>query len=233
MSFISPRARVEGRLEGSNIVLGPTVIGVGSLIGRNVIVGYPARRSLKGFRFPEPFDIEAFDLVSRGAKIGRNCVLRSGTVVYEAVTVGDGVETGHGVLIRDGSVVGEGTRIGSSTQLDGTVKVGKNVNVQSNVYLPHLTVVEDGAFIAPNVCLTNDPHPPSKRLIGVTVGKNAIIGANATILPGVKIGENAVVGASATVTKAVPADVVVLGTPARYHTTRNEYNKKKAGWEEG
>jgi acetyltransferase-like isoleucine patch superfamily enzyme len=197
-----------------------------------VIVGYPAGRSIRAFRFTEPFDIGKYELISRGAKVGRDCVIRSGTVIYETATVGDGVETGHNVLIREGSAIGERSRIGSSTQLDGTVKIGRDVNIQSNVYLPHLTVVGDGAFIAPNVCFTNDPYPPSERLAGVIVEKNAIIGANACIVAGVRIGENSVVGAGSVVTKDVPANTMVVGVPARYHATRREYEEKKRVWEE-
>lgn len=212
--------------------MGPTVIGENSLIGRNVIVGYPARRSVKTFHFPEVFNIEAYDSISKGAKIGRNCIFRSGTVIYETANIGNDVETGHTVLIREGSVIGEKTRLGSSTQLDGTVKIGKNVNVQSNVYLPHLTIIADEVFIAPNVCFTNDPYPQSKRLIGVSVERKAIIGANSTIIAGVTIGENAVVAAGAVVTKNVPANTAVLGAPARSHLTRKEYDKRKLRWEE-
>jgi len=116
--------------------------------------------------------------------------------------------------------------------LDGTVKLGKNVKIQSNVYIPHMTVVGDEVFIAPNVCFTNDPYPTSKRLTGAVVEKNAIIGANSSILAGVKIGKNAVVGAGAVVTKNVPDDTVVIGAPAHPCMTRKEYDEKRLRWEE-
>ena len=47
------------------------------------------------------------------------------------------------------------------------------------------------------------------------IGKNAWIGAGATILPGVTVGENAVVAAAAVVTKDVPANAIVGGNPAK------------------
>jgi len=230
MGFISSKARVQGHLEGDNVILGPTMIGKGSILGKNVIIGCLAKGGLKAFRFPEGFTIGDYDSVSQGAKIGKSCIIRSGTVIYETVTIADEVETGHNVLIREGSVVGEGTLIGSSTQLDGTVKVGRNVRIQSNVYLPHLTVLEDEVFIAPGVYFTNDPYPPSGRLAGVVVERDAIIGAKACILAGIRIGEGAVVGMGAVVTRDVPAKTVVLGIPARHHMTREEYDGKKSRW---
>lgn len=232
MNFVSPRATVKGCLEGDNVILGPTMIGLASLIGRGVVVGYPSRRALKNVNFEiKTFGIEKYDSVSKGANIGSNCTVRSGTIIYETVTIGDYVETGHNVLIREGSIIEEKSLIGSSTQLDGAVKIGRNVSIQSNVYLPHLTVIEDGVFLAPNVVFTNDLYPVSKRLVVTTVKRDAIIGANACIVAGVMIGKGSVVAAGAVVTKDVPRDTVVVGMPARFYTTRKEYDEKRAEWE--
>lgn len=231
MHFVSSKARVKGFFEGENIVLGPSTIGINSIIGRNVIVGYPVKKSLQAFTFSSEFNIEKFDKISRGAKIGRNCIIRSGTVIYETASISDWVETGHNVLIREGSVIGDKTRIGSSTQLDGAVNIGRNVSIQSNVYLPHLTVIEDDVFLAPNVVFTNDPYPPSQRRVGIVVEKDAVVGANAVIVARVKIGEGSVVSAGGTVTKDVPPHTIVMGAPARVYATREEYDKKRAKWE--
>ncbi len=230
MNFVSSRTKMKGFFEGDNIVLGPSMIGAGSLIGRNVIIGYPVKKSLLSFNFSSEFGIEKFDKISRGAKIGRNCIIRSGTVIYEDVTLGNWVETGHNVLVREGSSIGDKTRIGSSTQLDGAVTIGSNVSVQSNAYLPHLTVIEENAFLAPSVVLTNDRYPPSQRLAGIVIGKGAVIGANACIVAQAKIGEGAVVSAGAVVTKDVPPFAVVRGAPAGIYGTRQEYDKKRGEW---
>jgi acetyltransferase-like isoleucine patch superfamily enzyme len=50
---------------------------------------------------------------------------------------------------------------------------------------------------------------------GIKIRKGAYIGARAIILPGVTIGRNAVVGAGAVVTKDVPDSCVVAGVPAK------------------
>lgn len=49
----------------------------------------------------------------------------------------------------------------------------------------------------------------------VAIGRNVWIGANATILAGVTIGDDAVVAAASVVTKNVPAQAIVVGSPAR------------------
>lgn len=233
MQFISPKARMRGYTEGETIVLGPSTIGAKTLLGMHVVVGYPIRKKIQAFRFSRSFTIEKFDRASDGARIGRNCILRSGTIVYEAATLGDNVETGHNALIREGSTIGDRTRIGSGSQLDGAVRVGRDVAIQSNIYLPHLTVVEDDVFLGPNVVVTNDPYPPSKRRVGVTIEKGAAIGANACIVVPARVGTGSIVGAGAVVTTDVPPNMVVIGAPAKPYITRKEFDKKRTRWEKG
>ena len=232
MGFVSPKASVKGVAEGNVTILGPSIVGVDTILGENVIVGYPIRRSVRSLGLKRSPMIEEYDVISRGAEIGDGCIIRSGTIIYETAKLADDVETGHNVLIREGSRVGKGSRIGSSVKLDGLVIIGRNVSIQSNAYLPHLTRVGDNVFIAPNVCFTNDPYPQSGRMIGVIVEDDAIICANATILAGVRIGRGAVVGAGSVVTRDVPEETVVIGNPARPYINRMEYEKRKRRWQE-
>jgi acetyltransferase-like isoleucine patch superfamily enzyme len=228
--YISKKAKIEGFVEKDAVILGETSIGLNTLIDQNVIIGYPIEKSLGTLKLSGKFDAVIYDAVSKGSKIGKNCIVRSGTVIYESVELGNGIRTGHNVLIREGSTVGDETLIGSYSKLDGAVKVGKAVKIQSNAYLPHLTVIEDGVFIAPNVCFTNDPYPQSERLIGVIVEENALICANATLLAGVRIGKSAVVGAGAVVIEDVAPESVVVGNPARFLMARREFEEKKGRW---
>jgi acetyltransferase-like isoleucine patch superfamily enzyme len=55
----------------------------------------------------------------------------------------------------------------------------------------------------------------------VEVGNNVWIGYGACVLRGVTVGDNAVIGTNAVVTKAVPANAVVGGVPARLIRMRN------------
>ncbi|MBN2302114.1 MAG: acyltransferase [Lentisphaerae bacterium] len=88
--------------------------------------------------------------------------------------------------------------------------------------------IDENALISAGVRIRdNDDHPldPSRRkerapvmageVADVKIGRNAWIGAGATILKGVSVGENSVVGTSAVVTSDVSANTVVAGNPAK------------------
>ncbi len=226
--YLSKKASIEGALfEGEAVILGPTVIGRGSIVGFYSVIGYPTLSKVRGSRA----SVETYDEVSEGARIGEDCFVRSNSVVYERVIIGNRVQTGHFVLIREESQVGDGTLIGTNSLIDGRVRIGSEVSIQSGVYIPPMSVVGDRVFLAPFVVITNDKYPPSRRLLGVVIGDDAVIGANSVLVSGVRIGEAAVVAAGAVVTKDVPPGRVVMGAPARVVGTRDEYERKKKEYE--
>lgn len=108
---------------------------------------------------------------------------------------------------------------------------GSNVVLGERTYVNyHLTAADvatitigDDCQIGPNVQLLTPIHPTEpgprrdqlERAEPITIGDNVWLGGGVTVLPGVTIGENSVIGAAAVVTKDVPANVVVVGNPAR------------------
>ncbi|MBP4041477.1 sugar O-acetyltransferase [Aeromonas sp. SrichE-2G] len=80
-----------------------------------------------------------------------------------------------------------------------------------------------GVMIGPNVQIYTAAHAleADERLLGVetalpvTIEDRVWIGGGAILLPGVTIGREAIVGAGAVVSKDVPAGARVVGNPAR------------------
>ena len=186
-------------------------IGEGAQIDEDVILGYPSGRLPKG-----------------GALVlGKSAKIRSGSVLYQAVTIGDRFETGHHVIIREENKIGDAVSIWTNTVIDYGCQIASRVKIHANGYVAQFTVIEDDVFIAPGVIFANDKYPVSPHLEGPRVKRGARIGVNVTILPGVTIGEEALVGAGSVVTKNVPARKVVVGNPARVVASIDEILKKK------
>jgi acetyltransferase-like isoleucine patch superfamily enzyme len=221
-------SEVYGHIEFDAIIIGKSFIDSGTLIGKGVIIGYPIEETQKLAALKH--DTSIYETLSKGAKIGKDCIIRSGTIIYELVTIGDRVKTGHNTLIRENSTIGNDSVIGSSSKLDAEVTIGNHVHIHSNVFLPRKTVIKDNVFLAPGTCFTNGRYPQDCRLTGILVEKDAIICANATLAPGIRIGEGAVVGIGSVVTKNVPDGVIVVGNPARIASTRKEFEKRRIEW---
>ena len=133
--------------------------------------------------------------------------------------IGAGTKIWQFVVVLAGAEIGKNCNICAHTLIEGDVVIGDNVTIKSGVQIWDGTRIADNVFIGPNATFTNDLFPRSKQypdaFSGITISKNASIGANATLLPGITIGENAMIGAGAVVTKDVPANAVVAGGSAK------------------
>ncbi len=145
--------------------------------------------------------------------------IRSHSVIYAGNQIGVNFQTGNKVNIRELNEIGNNVSIGTLSVVEHHVSIGNNVRIHSQVFIPEYSVLEEGAWIGPNVVLTNAKYPlfpgVKENLIGPTIKEGARIGANATILPGLVIGKNSLVGAGAVVVRDVPDGSVVVGNPAK------------------
>ena len=150
--------------------------------------------------------------------------------ISEKAKIGDNVKIWHFAYVGDNTEIGDDVKIGSLAHVDYDVKIGNNTMIEGLVYIPPLSRIGNNVFIGPSASLTNDPFPPSEKLIGVTIKDNVIIGSRAVIKAGVTIGENSVVAMGAVVTKDVSPNTVVIGVPAKEMYSREEYDKKQLDW---
>lgn len=149
-------------------------------------------------------------------RIGRNSFIRSHSVFYEGSTFGENLVTGHHVTVREKTNAGRNLQIGTLCDIQGNCEIGDFVRFHSNVHIGQRSTVKDYVWIFPYVVLTNDPHPPSEVMMGVTVERYVAIATMSVILPGVTINEGALVGAHSSVSRDVERDTVVAGSPAKY-----------------
>lgn len=149
--------------------------------------------------------------------------------IAQDATIGEGTRIWHHAQIRNGAIIGQQCIIGKGAYIDSGVTIGHNVKIQNYVSIFHGVTLEDGIFVGPHVCFTNDLHPrainPDGTLKGADdwvvaktlVQSGASLGANSTIVCGITIGKWAMVGAGSVVTRNVPDYGLVLGNPARLH----------------
>lgn len=194
----------QGKMKTDYKIYAGVNLGTDSTIEDYCIIGVPPRGKKDG-------DLETI--------FGKGAVIRSHTVIYAGNKIGKNFQTGNKVNIRELNEIGDNVSIGTLSVVEHHVIIGNNVRIHSQVFIPEYSVLEDNAWIGPNVVLTNAKYPVSPgvkdSLKGPVIKKGAKVGANATILPGVVIGENALVGAGAVVVDDVPDGAVVAGNPAK------------------
>ncbi|ATN13367.1 N-acetyltransferase [Pseudomonas sp. FDAARGOS_380] len=191
---------------GKNVNIGPysivhknVVIGDNTEIGAYCEIGLPTNLANE-----------------RPLIIGKGAVIRSHSVLYEGSTFGENLVTGHRVTIRELTTAGDGFQIGTLGDIQGHCHIGDYVKCHSNVHIGQHSTIGNYVWIFPYVVLTNDPHPPSEVMAGVTIEDFAVIATMSIILPGVTVKKGALVGAHSSVNKDVNPDAVVAGSPAKF-----------------
>ena len=149
--------------------------------------------------------------------------------VASDASIGMGTRLWKNVQVCSGARIGAECNLGKNVYVDFGVVIGNRVKIQNNVSVYHGVTVDDGVFLGPHVCFTNDVVPRAITSDGAVKGQDdwvvgpihvrygASIGAGSIILPDVTIGSFALVGAGSVVTHSVPDHALVYGNPARLH----------------
>lgn len=161
--------------------------------------------------------------------IGENALIRTENVIYGDTVIGDNFQSGHKVTIRENTKIGDNVRIGTLSDIQHQCNIGNYVSIHSNCFIGEESKINDYVWIFPHVVLTNDPTPPSDKLLGVTIDSFAAISAKSILLPGINIHGDSLVGAGAVVTKDVPKETVVVGNPAKEICTIDKIKNKFTG----
>lgn len=142
-------------------------------------------------------------------------------------TEDDEVEKRREIMRKLFKSVGENVWI----EPDFRCEFGKNITIGNDVYINFGCVIldcgqvhiGDKTLIGPNVGLFSGNHTtdPEERSEGglipkpITIGKNAWICGNVSIVPGVSIGDGSIIGAGSVVTHDIPSGVIAAGNPCR------------------
>jgi acetyltransferase-like isoleucine patch superfamily enzyme len=143
------------------------------------------------------------------------------------VVLGEGVQI-HAFVNLYGCRIGDGTRLGTFVEVQKGASIGRRCKISSHTFICEGVEIDDNVFVGHGVMFTNTMVPRSVGVSGAlqteadwTLEKTRIeegvsIGSGCVILCGLTIGRDAVIGAGAVVTKSVPPGEIWVGNPARF-----------------
>jgi len=160
-------------------------------------------------------------------KVKKDFFVHPSATVEEDVQIGKGSKIWHLAQVRHGSKIGQDCVIARNVFIDFDSQIGNNVKIQNHAIVYHQAIIEDGVFVGPNVCFTNDRLPRAINPDGtlksaddwevskIQIKKGASIGGHSVLTPGVTIGKFALIGAGSVVSKDVPDFALIYGNPAK------------------
>jgi acetyltransferase-like isoleucine patch superfamily enzyme len=126
-----------------------------------------------------------------------------------------------------GCEIDDNSKIGTFVEIQKGSKIGKNCKISSHTFICEGVTVEDQVFIGHGVTFINDKFPRATNgngclqteddwvCVPTKVESGASIGSGSTLMCGVTVGRNAIVGAGSVVIANVPDHAIVAGNPAK------------------
>jgi UDP-3-O-[3-hydroxymyristoyl] glucosamine N-acyltransferase len=161
--------------------------------------------------------------VLQNVKIGKNCIVESGTVLgcpgFEVAKINGGKR----VIKHAGfTEIGDNVRIKSNCTITKGLFPTKNTIIKNNVLINNLVQVDHGSVIGERTLIGS-----SAMISGNSnIGKDVYIGPSAVISNGINIGDGSNISLGAVVTKDVGYNKKVSGNFAIDHDKFIEFIKK-------
>jgi len=175
-------------------------VGKGVIFGRNVVLRYPHKIFL-----------------GNNVIIDDNCLIDAKGRDNHGVVIGDNVFVGRNTILlcTDGDIfIEDNVSIGFNSEVMSAnyVKLGKNVLISSYCFLNAAT----HDFQRTDIAVSQQASIGRK----IVLEENVWLAANVTVLDGITVGKDAIVGAGAVVTKDLPPLSIAVGIPAKVIRSR-------------
>ncbi len=150
-------------------------------------------------------------------EIGENSIIGTSAIIYAGTIIGKYCFVSDLASIREKCIVKDHVIIGKAVTVEYEATIGEYSKIMTQCEITGNMIIEDHVFFGAAVVSTNDKYMgrTGNQFDGPKVKSGARVGANATILAGVTIGKEAVIGAGAVVTSDIADYKVAVGIPAR------------------
>ncbi len=176
--------------------------------------------------------LEAGTSVGSGTSVGPDttlsaCSVGDGATVLrshcQGARIGNRATVGPYSYLRSGAVLGDGAHVGAHVEI-------KKSAIGSGAKVPHLSYIGDavigaGANIGAGAITANYDGVDKFR---TTVGENAFVGTNSTLVAPVDVGDGAYIAAGSTVADRVPAGALGVAR-GRQHNSAGWVLRRRAG----
>lgn len=126
------------------------------------------------------------------------------TLVHPRAWVGRDVNLGAGSVVCAGCLV------------TTDIRLGEHVHVNIGATIGHDALLDDYVTLNPSVNVSGNVH----------IGEGCEIGTGSVLIPQLDVGQWSIAGAASVITKSVPANVTVVGGPAKI------IKERRPGWHE-
>ena len=155
-------------------------------------------------KFGSDVTIEPFVVIGPGVTIADGAVIRSFSHIVHA-TIGENASIGPFTRLRPGCTIGVGARVGNFVEMKAaTLEAGVKVN-----HLSYIGDAEVGAYSnigAGTITCNYNGFFKSKT----TIGKEAFIGSNSSLVAPVTVGDGAYIGSGSVISKDVPGGAMAV-----------------------